>query len=66
MYFSIHQINNAFFQPYSGCVEQNSDEDYQMALEIIQQPVLEAHRTESKIISICFSNAVSSLLAKNE
>jgi gluconokinase len=64
--FSIHQINNAFFQPYSSWVEQNSDEEYQMALEVIQQPAFEAYKTESKIIGICFSSAVSSLLAKNE
>lgn len=64
--FSIHQINNAFFQPYSGWVEQNSDEEYQKTLEVIQQPAFEAHKTESKIIGICFSCAVSCLLARNK
>jgi sugar (pentulose or hexulose) kinase len=64
--FSTYQINNTFFQRYSGWVEQNSDEEYQMALEIIQQPAFEAHKTESKIIGICFTSAASSLPAKNE
>jgi gluconokinase len=55
-----------FFQPYSGWGEQNSDEEYRKAFDVIQLPAFESHITESKIIGICFSCAVSILLANNE
>ena len=60
---SIHQISYDLYKPRSGWVEQNADEVLRATLQVIKQAAASAKMAGLKIAGLCFSSAVSSLLA---
>jgi gluconokinase len=62
---STHTIKNNLYEPRPGWVEQVPDEVFNSTLQVIRQAITCADQKGIKISGICFSSAVSSLLAVN-
>ena len=60
---SIHQISYKLHKPHSGWVEQDADEVLQATLQVIKQAAGSVKKASLVITGMCFSSAVSSLLA---
>ncbi len=60
---SIHQISYDLQKPHSGWVEQDADVVLQATLQVIQQAAASVKMAGLGITGLCFSSAVSSLLA---
>ena len=60
---SVHSAPNHLIEPFSGWVEQNPDEVLQTTLQVIGQAASQAITSGCSVAGLCFSSAVSSLLA---
>jgi len=63
---STAQVDLHIFQPASGWAEQDPDEVCNATFQVIQQAAAAASKRGIKVTGICFSSAVSSLIALDE